>query len=295
MHFAQAFIRVLFPFRGKVIQCKFGLKLRSVIGARFFHCPPATPAWWVCCLPAYVFLPHRSQMFAIRFILYHMIGDLFNNPVGFLYWVLALVIAITIHEFSHAFTAEHLGDPTPRLMGRLTLNPLAHLDPIGTLMLILVRFGWGKPVVFDPFNLRNPRRDSAIISLAGPFSNLVLAILCAIIIQILFNLHLPLIRNSLIGVLVYLIIGFLQPLIIINVILAVFNLIPVHPLDGFKIVQGILPEDYARQWAELEGYGMIFLIFLVFPILGGTAPINVIISPVINFIVKILLPSTPLI
>src|SRR3990172_11954241 len=104
-----------------------------------------------------------------------MIGELFNNPLSFVFWLLGLTVAITVHEFAHAYAAERLGDPTPRLMGRLTLNPLAHLDPLGTLMLLIARFGWGKPVQFDPFNLRHPRRDSALISLAGPASNLIMA------------------------------------------------------------------------------------------------------------------------
>src|SRR5688572_2528428 len=121
-----------------------------------------------------------------------MLGDLFNNPLSFFLWLVALTIAITIHEFAHAYTADRLGDPTPRLQGRLTLNPLAHLDPMGTLMMLLVRFGWGKPVQFDPFNLRNPRRDGAIISLAGPVSNFLLATLCSILLHILLEARLSL-------------------------------------------------------------------------------------------------------
>lgn len=215
--------------------------------------------------------------------------------MGFVFWLMALVTAITIHEFAHAYAAEHLGDPTPRLQGRLTLNPLAHLDPLGTIMLLIARFGWGKPVQFDPFNLRHPRRDSAIISLAGPVANLLLASVCAILLQILFNIRLPLIPHSVIGLFVYLIIGLLQPVIILNVVLAVFNLVPIHPLDGFKIVGGILPREYAQQWQELEPYGMIFLIFLIFPLFSAVSPISTIISPIINFILTILLPSAPLI
>lgn len=224
-----------------------------------------------------------------------MIGELFNNPLAFVYWLIALTVAITIHEFAHAYAAERLGDPTPRLMGRLTLNPLAHLDPLGTLMLLVARFGWGKPVVFDPFNLRNPRRDSAIISIAGPASNIILAIICSVLLQILFNFRVPLFANSFIQLFVYLFTGLLQPIIVLNVILAVFNLVPIHPLDGFKIVGGILPEEYARQWQELQPYGMIFLIFLIFPIFGGSSPIHNIISPIINVILAFLLPSAPLI
>ena len=194
--------------------------------------------------------------------------------------VVALIIAITIHEFSHALAAERLGDPTPRLQGRLTLNPLAHLDPIGTILLILVRFGWGKPVQFDPFNLRNPRRDGALISIAGPASNMIVAIICAL----LFRIPMP-------AALSYLLFVILQ----MNVVLGIFNLVPIHPLDGFKIVEGILPEEQAREWHQLERFGMIFLIFLLFPIFGGTAPIQRIISPVINFLIRILMPATPLI
>lgn len=209
-----------------------------------------------------------------------MLGELSTNPLGFLFWIIALVIAITIHEFAHALAAERLGDPTPRLMGRLTLNPLAHLDPLGTIMLLIVRFGWGKPVQFDPFNLRHPRRDSAIISLAGPASNILLAIACSILMRLFITFPL---------------IGVLQPLIVLNVVLAVFNLVPIHPLDGFKIVGGILPEVYARQWAELEGYGMIFLIILILPLGGGASPISQLISPVINLLLTILLPMTRII
>ena len=224
-----------------------------------------------------------------------MLSDLTTNPLGFLFWIIALVIAITIHEFSHALAAERLCDPTPRLQGRLTLNPLAHLDPLGTLMLLLVRFGWGKPVVFDPFNLRNPRRDSAIISLAGPFANLVLATAAAILLRFLSLSHFSLLTSNFLSIVTTLVIALLQPVIVLNVILAIFNLVPIHPLDGFKIVEGILPQNMAREWAQLEPYGLIFLLFLVLPVFGGTAPIVNLISPVINFILGILLPGPPVI
>lgn len=200
------------------------------------------------------------------------------NLLDFIFGIAALLLAIDIHEFSHAWAAEHLGDPTPRLQGRLTLNPLAHLDPIGTIMLILVHFGWGKPVQFDPFNLRNPRRDGGIISLAGPISNMLLAIACSIIIRF----PIPLVAAS-----------FLVQLLVFNVILGIFNLVPIHPLDGFKIVEGILPESQAAEWHELERYGIIFLLILLLPIFSNGALISQIISPPINFIINILLPNTP--
>ncbi len=222
-----------------------------------------------------------------------MFGSPFN-PLEFIFSLVALLLAIDIHEFSHAWAADRLGDPTPRTQGRLTLNPLAHLDPLGTILLVLIHFGWGKPVVFDPYNLRNPRRDGAIISLAGPISNILLAILCSVLIQVLFGLRLPLLQNSMGGLFLSSGIAFLQQLIVFNVVLAIFNLVPIHPLDGFKVVEGILPEEAAAQWHELERYGLIFLLFLLFPIFGGVAPIQRVILPIINFLLGILLPGASL-
>jgi Zn-dependent protease len=202
-----------------------------------------------------------------------VITQLFTNPIFFLFWALALVIAITVHEFAHALAADKLGDPTPRLQGRLTLNPLKHLDPLGTLMILLTRFGWGKPVQFDPFNLDNPRRDAAIISLAGPVSNLITATLFSLLIRF-SPLLLP----------------FLAPIIFLNVALAIFNLIPIHPLDGGKILIGFLPADLAREWdAILNRYGILILILLIFP-LFGSSPITHLILPAVDGIISLLLP-----
>ncbi len=220
-----------------------------------------------------------------------MFSELFNNPLSFIGWLIALIVGITVHEFSHAYMADRLGDPTPRIQGRLTLNPLAHLDPLGTLMILIARFGWGKPVIFDPYNLKNPQRDTALISIAGPISNIIVATIASILLRILLVSNLALMENVMATILVS--IGFLllPPIIILNVGLAVFNLVPIHPLDGFKIVEGLLPEEYARQWAELEPYGMIFLLFLIFPIFGSVSPLSQITGPVINFFLTLLLPS----
>lgn len=214
-----------------------------------------------------------------------------GNPLSFIFSFIALIVAITVHEFAHAYTADRLGDPTPRLQGRLTLNPLAHLDPIGTIMLLMVHFGWGKPVQFDPFNLRNPRRDSAIISIAGPVTNFIIAILSAVLLHLLFNARLTFISNGATNLTLFVLIALLQPIILFNVALGIFNLIPIHPLDGFKIVEGFLSDKYARQWHELEGYGMIFLLFLVLPVFGGVSPISRVISPIIDFVLRLLLPG----
>ena len=216
--------------------------------------------------------------------------EIFSFIVGFL----AIVVAIPVHEFAHAFLADRLGDPTPRLQGRLTLNPLAHLDPIGTLLLLIARFGWGKPVQFDPFNLRNPRRDAALISIAGPISNLLLATAASIVLRVLLGLQYSVIAHTTetIGIIAAILISFLNSLIYMNVVLAIFNLIPIHPLDGFKIVGGFLNPSQAREWYSLERYGFIFLILLIFPMFGNTAPISYILSPALKIILSILLPSS---
>ena len=205
-----------------------------------------------------------------------MLGYLFSNPFAMLIWLIALVIAVTVHEFAHAATAEYLGDPTPRLRGRLTLNPLAHLDPLGTIALLLVRFGWGKPVPFDPFNLTNPKRDGAIISVAGPASNILLAVVLAVIVHLF--------PTSILSII-------LVPTIELNIILAIFNLIPIHPLDGGKILIGLLPNDLAFRWDEiLNQYGLILLLILIFP-LGNNSLVGYLISPIIKVILNILLPG----
>lgn len=201
--------------------------------------------------------------------------NLFSDPFQLLLFAAALIAAITIHEFSHAFLADRLGDPTPRLQGRLTLNPLAHLDILGTLMLFLVHFGWGKPVQFDPYNLRHPQRDAALISIAGPASNMLLATAVALLIRIFPEFTF-----------------YAIPFIQLNVILAIFNLIPIHPLDGGKVLIGLLEPNQARYWERfLSQYGLFILLFLIFPIFGGVPLISLFLSPLLSFFMSIFLPS----
>lgn len=193
--------------------------------------------------------------------------------------------------------ADYLGDPTARLSGRKSLNPFVHLDPIGTILpifLILtgwrIIFGWGKPVPIDPFNLRNPRRDAALISLAGPGANLIFATLLAIFIRLgLFFLG-P-------TAFIFEVIRFLSQIIALNIMWAVFNLLPVHPLDGGKVLIGLLPQELAVKWDEiLHQYGLIILILLIFPFpFNGAAPISLILTPIVSLILSILLPGTPLV
>lgn len=203
--------------------------------------------------------------------------------LGVLLSVVYLVFAVAIHEFAHALAADRLGDPTARAAGRLTLNPFAHIDPVGTIALPLAlillsggsfAFGWGKPTPFDPYNLQHPRRDAGIISIAGPLSNLLLA--CAVAFAIHF---LP-----------YTFSVFLIPLVIVNISLAVFNLIPVGPLDGQKIVFALLPRDLAYEYqVVMNRYGTLILIFLIFPFFG-TSPVMALLEPVIRFLIRLLLP-----
>ncbi|MDO9028769.1 MAG: site-2 protease family protein [Candidatus Roizmanbacteria bacterium] len=209
-----------------------------------------------------------------------MINYLFSNPLLFVIYLIAILAAISIHEFSHAFAADYLGDPTPRLQGRLKLNPLVHIDKIGMLFLLFFGFGWGKPVQFDPYNLKDARRDAAIISIAGPGSNFVLAIILALLIKLFMLLQLNFL--IIIGSLIFI------PMIKMNIILGVFNLLPIHPLDGFKIVGGILPEEKAREWNQLQKYGMIFLILLIFPIAGSSMLSNILL-PIVDFISNLLI------
>ncbi len=210
-----------------------------------------------------------------------MLNYLFTNPLLFVIYLIALLVAIAVHEFSHAAVADYLGDPTPRLQGRLNLNPLVHIDNLGLIFLLLFGFGWGKPVQFDPYNLKNPRKDAALISIAGPTSNFLLAIALSIILRLFILFHLNIM--STIGSFI------LIPVISLNVVLGVFNLLPINPLDGFKIVGGILPEDKAREWYQLERYGLIFLLMLIFPI-GSSSLLDIIIRPAVSFFLNLLVP-----
>jgi Zn-dependent protease len=178
-----------------------------------------------------------------------------TNPILTLIDISVIVAVITVHEFAHAKTADSLGDPTPRLEGRVTLDPRAHLDFWGSLMIVLVGFGWGRAVRFDPFNLKDVRKDTLKIALAGPVSNIIMA-LCASLIYKLLLFQVPDINLY--------ISEFFKIFIVMNVYLAVFNMLPIEPLDGFKVVWGLLPEDQAQKWQTLAPYGFILLIFLVF-------------------------------
>ncbi len=169
------------------------------------------------------------------------------------------LFALTVHEFSHGYVASLCGDQTARMQGRLTLNPLKHLDPLGTLAIFLIHFGWAKPVPVDPRNFRNPRRDMILVSLAGPMANLatMVASLFALVISAALGKGIP-------AFLAQPLIAMFSWSIMINSILAIFNMIPIPPLDGSKVLMGLLPPEQARSLARLEGAGFILIMILVF-------------------------------
>lgn len=173
--------------------------------------------------------------------------------------ILTLLIALTVHEFSHAFVADRLGDNTPRDNGRLTLNPLRHLDLIGSLMLLLVGFGWAKPVPINPYRLRQNSRFGVLwVSLAGPASNLLMAIVAGL------TLRTGLIPNIAPASFLPSPVDFLLTFIIINLVLMLFNLIPISPLDGEKILETLLPVPLREGFIQLQPFGPIILLILMF-------------------------------
>ncbi|HWO73907.1 MAG TPA: site-2 protease family protein [Dehalococcoidia bacterium] len=209
--------------------------------------------------------------------------------------VTALIVGIAFHEFSHAFTADRLGDRTARLMGRVSLNPIRHLDPAGTLFLVIGGFGWGKPVPVNPSRLRNgPQTGRAMVAAAGPLANLLLAAVAAAPIQLgMVDWRSPfLVPRSVsdwgFGEYAGL---YLSAVIVFNVVLAVFNLLPLAPLDGFSVAVGLLPRDLSRTVAQLEQYGPgILMILIVMPFVtqGKVSLLHSIMSPVINGLTTII-------
>ncbi|MBN1485694.1 MAG: site-2 protease family protein [Chloroflexia bacterium] len=202
---------------------------------------------------------------------------------------IALLLGLTIHEFAHAWSAYRLGDYTPYRAGRVTLNPLAHLDPTGTILMVLTIFGmapiaWGKPVPINPYNMRHPRRDTIITSAAGPFSNLALALGVALLWRIIHSLTgATLAPNS--GAYTLMVI-----LIYFNVALMVFNLLPLPPLDGFHVLENLAPREWAPLINFLHQYGMWILFgLLMVGWLLPFSPLWLIIGPPINALSDLLL------
>lgn len=188
-----------------------------------------------------------------------MLLGLISQPTTLIYFLVALVVAITIHEFAHARVATSLGDSTAKLSGRLTLNPLAHLDPVGTVVLLVAGFGWGKPVPYNPYYVRHGVWGETMIALAGPISNILLAALFALPGRIYFMQTGAVPSGNLWQ--------FLAIVVWINVILAAFNLFPIPPLDGSKLLYLIVDRltfGGADWWPTFERLGPMVLLFLLF-------------------------------
>jgi len=184
-----------------------------------------------------------------------MFNMLFSEPMLFVAWLMAIFYGITVHEFAHAWAATWQGDDTAKLSGRLTLNPLSHIDLMGLLMLVFVGFGWGKPVPVNNFNFKNGKTSDNLVSLAGIFTNLVSVIVFGIVLKLLLNF------GNLSGE--NLLINFLFMLIMINMVLAIFNLIPIPPLDGSHVLFNVLPDKYNEFKFNLAKNGPFILLMLI--------------------------------
>jgi Zn-dependent protease len=168
--------------------------------------------------------------------------------------IIALVVGLTFHEFSHALVADQLGDHRPRAMGRLTLNPIPHIDPIGALMLVVAGFGWAKPVMVNPAALRDGRRGLALVAFAGPIANVVVAIGFAVVYRVM----------DMAGVEQGFVVRLVALIVQLNILLAIFNLIPIPPLDGYNVLLAFLPPRQAMVVRQYAPYGVIILLLLVF-------------------------------
>jgi Zn-dependent protease len=213
------------------------------------------------------------------------------DPESFIAGLVAFVVAVTIHEFMHAFTAYQLGDPTAARLGRVTLNPVAHFDPLGFFMLIFLLLGgfglaWGRPVPVNPGNFRNPKRGMLLVAAAGPLSNLVQATVFAIPLRLAPEM----VRGwpPLAAALLY-------QLVFINLLLAAFNVMPIPPLDGYKILTGLLPDYWYPILAPLERHGFTILLLILFLPLFLPGPLRfnliaAIVGPVQEVLVRLVLP-----
>ncbi len=202
------------------------------------------------------------------------------DPKSIILLIPVILFALSVHEYSHGMVAYRLGDPTAKYAGRLTLNPLSHLDPMGTIMIFLVGFGWAKPVPVDPSYFANPKRDMLWVALAGPAANMVLALLSGLVIRFISVNPEPFLANSFGPSFITMMYRSLH----INLMLAVFNLLPIPPLDGSKILYGVLPPEYEHIAYNLERYGPRVLFgLIIFGMFTGVSIFWIFIGPFVGF------------
>lgn len=195
-------------------------------------------------------------------LLFHLLNLLIYNPTAFVITIAVIIvplfISMSFHELAHGYVAYKFGDVTPKLQGRLTLNPFAHLDPVGTLMLFIIGIGWAKPVIINPRNLPG-KTEQMLVALAGPATNFLLALIFAFASVYLQTTHQG--ANSEVFKIIIMSLGII---IRINLILAIFNLLPIPPLDGSRIVTWLLPEKFEYYFLSFEPFGLIFILLILF-------------------------------
>ncbi len=195
-----------------------------------------------------------------------------------------LFLALTVHEFAHGYVAFRLGDPTAQREGRLTLNPLKHLDPLGTIAFFIFHLGWAKPVPVNPAYFKDPQKDMLWVALAGPITNLALAVISALMVKAVVLLAQTIPYSAMGEAILVPLSSTLIASVWINLVLGIFNFLPIPPLDGSRILAGVLPPDLARSYASIERYGFILLILL-----AATGVLSKLILPLINFANSLLL------